>query len=74
MSGRLLFTVVVLAVFVAAIVYTAICARLTVEAEARADALAMYEVDLTSATAGRTAETGHAPIGRRLDDVERSAA
>jgi hypothetical protein len=33
-SGRLLFTVVVLAVFVAAIVYTALCARSAAHAEA----------------------------------------
>jgi hypothetical protein len=33
-SGRLLFTVVVLAVFVAAIVYTALCARSVARADA----------------------------------------
>jgi hypothetical protein len=40
MSARVWFTIAVLAVFAAAIVYTAICARAAVAAESAADDLA----------------------------------
>ena len=82
MSGRVVFTVIVLAVFVAAIVYTAVWARAAVDAEAEAVNVAAEGTHVDHAAHGLVPAARpndddlafDAAISRLLDDAEQSAA